>query len=488
VQQKVVDEAQQGIEDRQVSPWIRVGGPAVLVAALLMYFAAYMRWPNLGVQIDALVYRFAAERLLAGLDLYSTGFTGNHTDLLYIYTPFAALLFIPLALLDRLSLEIVWLLVTATALTYSAIRMLRWFGVTLAAGLASLTALLVGLAIWLEPVRLTAQLGQINVLILAVVVADLLGSKQRKWAGVGIGLVAGIKLTPALFIGYLVVTKRLRAAAVATTTLVGTIAVGFALLPSDSAQYWLNRQFDDVGRISRDPIANTSVYGVVERLHLPAALATAAAIGLAVAALAIAALAYRRGQAVLAVAIVGMASAAASPFSWSHHWVWFVPLIVHLGYRAYVLGSAASAWALWPLCAVLGGWFVSDTGDSPEAGILSLRFTGTWGQIIAGSYVLVFVVVLAISAWWLAPPLAGTTVAPKAQAELTRTSKLLLSRWKSSHELRSTQLHNNFPSSRTAQTAVPVSSMGRWSGGRPMPPLFLPVIRHRDVTRLPSAF
>jgi alpha-1,2-mannosyltransferase len=68
----------------------------------------------------------------------------------------------------------------------------------------TLTALLVGLCLWLEPVRYSIQLGQINLVILAVVVAELLGSPERKWAGVGIGLVAGIKLTPAIFLIYLV--------------------------------------------------------------------------------------------------------------------------------------------------------------------------------------------------------------------------------------------------------------------------------------------
>jgi alpha-1,2-mannosyltransferase len=414
VQRKVADEAQQGIEDRQVSPWVRIGGPVILAAALVMYFAAYMHWPKLGIQIDALVYRFAAERLLAGQDLYSTGFTGNHTELLFIYTPFAALCFVPLALLDQLSLEIVWLLATAAALTYTVVRMLRSLGVTAAAGLASLAALLIGVAIWLEPVRLTAELGQINILILAVVAADLLGSNQRKWAGVGIGLVAGIKLTPALFIGYLIVTRRLRAAAAATATLVGTIGLGFALLPSDSARYWLDRQFDDVRRISRDPMANTSVYGVIERLHLPSALATGVAIGLAAGALAVAALAYRRGQAVLALAIVGMASAAVSPFSWSHHWVWFVPLVVHLGYRAYTVRSAWSVGAFWALCAILGSWVVSAPGGSPQTGIMSVRLGGAWAEIISGSYILVFAIALTASLWWLMrrPATAGVADVP----------------------------------------------------------------------------
>ncbi|HME48275.1 glycosyltransferase 87 family protein [Mycobacterium sp.] len=72
-------------------------------------------------------------------------------------------------------------------LTYVVQRSLKCLGFNAARGLWSLTALLVAVCAWLEPVRLTARLGQINLMLLAVVVADLLGLGKRKWAGAGIG-------------------------------------------------------------------------------------------------------------------------------------------------------------------------------------------------------------------------------------------------------------------------------------------------------------
>jgi alpha-1,2-mannosyltransferase len=244
-------------------------------------------------------------------------------------------------------------------------------------------------------------LGQINLVLLALVVGDLLAAKQSKWAGIGIGLAAGLKLTPALFIVYLLVTRRIRAALVAIGTFAGTVALGFAVAPSDSITYWLHGRFDDVNRISHDPLANTSVHGLLVRLHAPGTLASIAPVAIAAIAIVISAMAYRRGQTVLAVAIVGLASAAASPFSWSHHWVWFAPLVVHLGYRAYVIGSRMAATAMWAVCALVGGWFVSVAGDSPQAGIMSLRPGGGWNEIMPGAYALVFVVVLVGTAVWL---------------------------------------------------------------------------------------
>jgi alpha-1,2-mannosyltransferase len=386
---------------RNISPWVRRGGPAVAAAALLTYVAVYLQWPTLKLQIDAMVYRFAAERLLAGLDLYSTGFTGKPNELLFIYPPFAAICAVPLALLDRSSVQVLWLLGLVVALTYAVVKMLRATGLPAGRGLFSLAALLVGVIAWLEPMRLTAELGQINVLLLVLVVADLLAGKQSRWSGVGIGLAAGIKLTPALFIIYLLVTGRIRAALLAMGTFAATVGLGFAVAPGDSVTFWLRGRFDDVNRISHDPLANTSVHGLFLRLHWSPTLATITAIAVAAVAVAIAAIAYRRGQAVLAVGIVGMASAAASPFSWSHHWVWFAPLVVHLGYRAYVLGSPWAAAAMWSVCAVVGGWFVAVAGDTPQAGILSLRPGGAWDEILPGAYVFVFILVLPATAVWL---------------------------------------------------------------------------------------
>jgi alpha-1,2-mannosyltransferase len=382
-----------------LTPWVRRGGPAIAAIALVAYVAAYAHWPTLRMQVDLMVYRFAAERLLAGLDLYSTGLTGNHTELLFIYPPFAAICATPLALLDSTTVQWVWLLGMVAALTYAVVRMLTSMGMRVGGALVSLTALLIGVIAWLEPLRLTAELGQINVVLLVLVVVDLLG--RSKWSGIGIGLAAGLKLTPALFIVYLVVTRRFRTALVATAIFAATVGLGFAVAPTDSTTYWLHGRFDDVTRISHDPLANTSVSGLLLRLHGSPTVATIASIVIAAIAVLIAALAHRRGQTVLALALVGLASAASSPFSWSHHWVWFAPLVVHLGYRGHVAGSRAAATAMWLLCALLGGWIVFTAGDTPQAGILSLRPGGWWTEMLPGAYVLVFGVTLLGSAVWL---------------------------------------------------------------------------------------
>ncbi|ALR11526.1 membrane protein [Mycobacteroides saopaulense] len=386
---------------RRVARWITWGGPLVLAVALLLHAIVFIHWPTYALQIDVLVYRFGGTRVLDGLDLYSIGRNGEIDDLLFTYTPFAALVFTPLAFITDFTAQVLSLLVFPALLVYSVWRMLRWLNVSVGAGLWGLLALLVGLVSWLEPVRLSIQLGQINLLILAVVVTDVLAPKRWKLAGIGIGIVAGIKLTPMIFIVFLFVVGRIRAAVVATVTLIGTIALGFIFLPSASHYYWVDRAFEKISRITRDPTASTSISGLFLRLDLSAATATALSVLVIVVSLVIATMAYRRNQLLLAISVVGMASAAASPFSWSHHWVWFVPLVVHLSYRGYVLGKRASAITMWVFCAVFAAWFTSLSGKTPDSGALTLRPGGVLNDLIPSLYVFVHLGVLVASWIWL---------------------------------------------------------------------------------------
>jgi alpha-1,2-mannosyltransferase len=406
---------------------VRVLGPVVLVVAVALYVAAYLRWPSLASQVDLLVYRFGAQRVWDGQDLYSVGMTGNATTMLFDYTPFAALCFLPLVGLSQPAVLALGLLLNVSCVGYLVRRMLVAAGITATTHLWAMTATLVGLIVWLEPVRLSLQLGQINVLIMAIVVADVLTQPSRRWTGIGIGVAAGIKLTPALFIVFLLVTGRRREAIVAGLTFIATIAVGFVVLPGDSTEFWLRGGFHDVRRISSDPLANTSLTGLLARLGWATGWETAAAVVFAVLALAVAAAMWRRGQPLLAVAIVGMASAAASPFSWSHHWVWFAPLLVHLGVLGFVHRSRMAALAMWMLAAIFGGWFVASRSSPPQAGLMSLRHPGTWDQLLPAAYLFALCLVLIYSVYTLGRPGRETTAAtictdPQVDADRPRAT------------------------------------------------------------------
>ena len=54
------------------------------------------------------------------------------------------------------------------------------------------------------------------------------------------GIAAGIKLTPLIFVPYLLVTRKWREAAGCVGGFLATVAVGFIVLPHDSSKWWLH--------------------------------------------------------------------------------------------------------------------------------------------------------------------------------------------------------------------------------------------------------
>src|SRR5207247_8101709 len=122
--------------------------------------------------------------------------------------------------------------------------------------------------------------GQINLILILLVLLDLLIGVPRKarWTGVGIGLATAIKLTPAVFIIYLLITRRWRAAAVATATAAGATLLATAFAPGDSWRFWTHSLWD-TGHIGRlDRTANQSLLGALARLGLPDRLLWAALV------------------------------------------------------------------------------------------------------------------------------------------------------------------------------------------------------------------
>src|ERR1700749_4826939 len=110
---------------------------------------------------------------------------------------------------------------------------------------------------------MTLFFGQINLVLLALVVGDLVLPDRIKGKGIGIGLAAGIKLTPLIFIPYLLFTRRVRAAAISALTFAVTVGLGFSLLPRASAVYWGGQLFRPSKYFH---LPNPSLNGVMLRL------------------------------------------------------------------------------------------------------------------------------------------------------------------------------------------------------------------------------
>lgn len=243
----------------------------------------------------------------------------------FTYPPFAAVVMLPMALVGLHVAIAVALLLNLAALAFS-LRVLAgrswrrhgWYGCALVA---------CGLALF-EPLRDTFSFGQVNILLLALVLVDcwLLATGRERRAGVGIGLAAAIKLTPAAFIGLLLVARRWRAAAVATAVAAAATALAAWVAPDASRFYWTHAMWDTtrVGRL--DYVSNQSLQGILARLDVSSrevwAVVVLVVLGVWVARTRRAVVA---GDWTAAFALTGLTACLVSPITWVHHLVWLLP-------------------------------------------------------------------------------------------------------------------------------------------------------------------
>jgi alpha-1,2-mannosyltransferase len=253
----------------------------------------------------------------------------------FTYPPFAALVMLPMAITPWTLAIIVSCLACATV----SVMLIYWFIDPIARREGWVRWYAIGLvtafAIAFEPLRETFLFGQVNMYLVVLVGADLLFlvSRNSRFAGIGVGLATAIKLTPGVFIVYLLVTKRWRAALTASATAAGATIFAAALAPDASRVFWTDALWntDRVGAVAF--ISNQSLNGAVARIH--AADPSTALWGVAVlVVLAIWAFRVRRavaeGDEMTGFALTGVLGCLISPITWVHHLVWVAPALLLL--------------------------------------------------------------------------------------------------------------------------------------------------------------
>ncbi len=316
---------------------------AVILGSYLAYMAIHpYQWTldpvNLGVyRSGGLIVRHVRPWYNPHLaaPLYGwPGYEGLH--LKFTYTPFAAVAFAVVSLIPWRVLPGISVVVNIAALLATLWFTFGWLGYR--RGLTRLGATLLAAAavFWTEPVIRTLYLGQVNLVLMALIIWDLgqpdtrPSGASRWWKGAGVGVAAGIKLVPLIFIPYLLLTRKFRAAGVACAAFAATVAAGFVFAPADSGRWWLGGLFFNGGRTGFVGWGgNQSLRALITRLAGSVAGAEpvwlAVALVTTVAGLACAALLDRAGHplpGLLACALTGL---LVSPISWDHHWVWIVP-------------------------------------------------------------------------------------------------------------------------------------------------------------------
>jgi alpha-1,2-mannosyltransferase len=311
------------------------GAGVLLIASAIAHFTLVAHLPRIYWDLEDLgVYRLGGKQALSNGALYTKAFP---RALPFLYPPFAALLFAVVAHVSFAMLK--WLMTGASlfGLVLSVWLALGMAGVRRGGNRVAATMTVIALALWLDPVSQTLSFGQINILLMMLVLVDFRLADRFRAKGALTGIAAGIKLTPLVFSGYLLFTRRYRAFAVSVAVLIVTIGLSFAVLPNQTTQYYIDGKINSTTHLGTGFGANQSLYGMIQRLtHRGAGMHTiwmAAAVVTAICGLLLAAWAHRRGDELLGVCVAAVTGLLISPVSWNHHWVWAVPMFIWAAVR-----------------------------------------------------------------------------------------------------------------------------------------------------------
>jgi hypothetical protein len=271
-------------------------------------------------------------------------------ELKFTYTPFAAVAFVlatlvPWKLAPDLSVAAnIVLFVLALWFTFGGLgyrdRRVR----------AGATLLVAGLTLWMQPVLRTMYLGQVNLLLMALILWDLCQPRGRWWKGIGTGVAAGIKLIPLVFVPYLLLARRFREAVGVIIGFVATVGIGFLVLPKDSVKWWIDGLIvQGSGKRAGFPgwEGNQSLQGIIDRLS--GSIAAGNHIWLVSAGIVLvlgvtaAAVLDRAGYLLPAILTASLTGLLVSPISWDHHWVWVGPAVAVFGHYAVRFWQAGRA-------------------------------------------------------------------------------------------------------------------------------------------------
>src|SRR6266567_4523772 len=290
-------------EQKKPVRWLLLVGLGAFAAALGLYVIYTVIHPKSFTMdpVDLAVYRSGGLIVRHVRPLYDPRLVAPLYDwigygklhLPFTYTPFAAIAFavisfVPWWLSQQLSVA-----VDILALLIALWLTLGGLGYRKDKTRLAVTLLRAAAVFWTEPVLRTMYLGQVNLVLMALIIWDRCQpdtqpntGKSRWWKGFGTGIAAGIKLVPLIFIPYLLLARKFRQAAMACAGFAFTVLLGFAILPSDSRKWWFGGLFFQGGRTGFTGWAgNQSLDGLITRLSgstngaRPAWIAAAAVIG-----------------------------------------------------------------------------------------------------------------------------------------------------------------------------------------------------------------
>jgi alpha-1,2-mannosyltransferase len=392
-----------------------------LVAAAALWHVAWNLFGHTPYRIDIDIYQMGGRAWLDGRPLYSGDVlfpTPIGLKLPFTYPPLAAVAFCPFAWLGMPAASVAITLITLVLLVVSVAIVLSgldvWTTSRLLPGPGWLRQLWLAVmivypaTIWLEPITSNFAFGQINVVLMTLVIADCVPRRTPWPRGLLLGLGIALKLTPAVFLLYFLLRRDNRAGLTALASFAGATLLGFVLAWRDSLEYWTHtvHNTERIGGAALNTDQN--IAGALARIGLSENLRFALWVAGCLLVLALTVWAIRRvlraGEPVLAVICVALFGLVVSPVSWSHHWVWMLPAVLVTAVLAWQRRNVALA-VVSAAGVALMRWTPIDLLPQHH------ETTAVWWRQLAGmSYV-----------WWAlaAIALAGLTVTAKTVPQHT---------------------------------------------------------------------
>lgn len=371
----------------------------------LVYVGMLVSMAYNGFQMDLQVFQDAGFAIVSGEPL----FDGFHTrsGFAFIYPPFAALLMAPMSVFGAIPLQLAWAAVEALSVAvtiYGGLRLARldkdeawWWA-----------ACLLGISLWIEPIRNGLFFGQVDIVLVALVVADLAGMTPRRFRGVLIGIAAGIKITPLVFLLILALRKDVVSIVRAIVTLVATILIGFVARPADSRLFWTEIVLDTNRAGDKSFFRNQALTGLLSRHGLTPDTPLFVGVWVALAAVLVIMAMYalialtRRGDQLGVLFVFALLVCTAQPYAVTHHWA-IISVLVPLVAVQFARGWEYKWWfALLLLIQGAGPNWLAD----PDRGFASNPVLSALGDIqgVSAIVALVCCVVLVRRGMVLTPP------------------------------------------------------------------------------------
>lgn len=278
--------------------------------------------------LDLEIYLNGGKRVLDHVALYD-GDINTELGLPFTYPPFSGWVFSWLAMADFNAVSVLWYAMTALSMFAIILMVFNTYRFEMSIGSVVVAGLLTLATMTLEPVHANMYFGQINIFLMLLVCLDFLLPEGKRLPGIGTGLAAGLKLTPAIFGIVFLFQRRWWAAAGSFITFLVTVVIG-SLTVVDGASYWTGT-FKDSTRIGdhTHPAAQ-SLKSVLERAYgIDSTLVWASVVSVVLVVMSLILWSFVGRELIsLSVASVGIASCIISPFSWTHHYVWLALFIV----------------------------------------------------------------------------------------------------------------------------------------------------------------